>query len=206
MDDFSRRRNRQKHNDSETKSIPDLEHYTKNLSAMDYAMVDRLTHGEEDVDGYVNGHFNGSTGLAGNDHAPPPAPGDVVMDFRQSPDSPRILMSPKYYDSLTRSLKRRDPDNTYNKLNSKDYDDMYNNGNHAGKRNMQQSDGLYNKLESQNSADTYDRTANAPKGKEEFANPDYDRARADDNTYNATGGKDPGAVYSRVNKAERRID
>ena len=168
--------------------------------------MDRLTNGEDNVDGYVNGNFNAGVGLVGNDQAPPP--GDVVMDFRQTPDSPRILISPDYYDSLrTRSLKRRDTDNTYNKLNDKDHDGMYNNGNHAGKQNMKHSDDMYNKLESQNATDTYDRTPNAQKGQGVFANPGYDRALADkNNTYNVTGGQDPDAVYSRVNKTERRID
>ena len=178
---------------------------------MDYAIVDKFKNGEEEVDGYVNGSFNAGAGNAGNEQpplgpAPGPAPGDLVMDFTQSSDSPKILMSPDYYDSLrTRSLKRN-TDNVYNKLNGKDHKGIYNNGEQARKQNYLQHDDMYNKLQSKNSTDTYDRTAELQKGKREFVNPGYERARANDNTYNVTGGQDPDAVYSRVNKEERRLD
>ena len=154
-----RKRSERKHQEAETKSIPELEHYTNCITNDDYAVVDKHRN-RRGVTNYVenrsaaisSGNTNLSDSRLGN---------SLTSEYPTIPIRTSGFDDDDYYDhtrSNRKALGIDKADNVYNKLNAKDDDQTYNICDSSKKQKIKKSGDLYNKLEPLNKSDTYSKT------------------------------------------------
>ena len=159
---YFRQRSERKHQEAETKSIPELEHYTHCIRNDDYAVVDKQrnrTGATNDVENrsaaISSGNTNSSDSILGN---------SLTSGYPTVPIRTSGFDDDDYYDHT--SSNRKDPSfdkayNVYNKLNVKDDVETHNIQciyDTSKKQNIKESSDLYNKLESLNRSNMYYKT------------------------------------------------